>query len=70
MEPTPVMIHPGNLTTPLKEIMVPKKDTETWDYYEYPENLYTLFNPGSVTADLKYENFNLLPCPLFPYVLV
>ena len=40
--PTPVLIHPGNLTAPWKEMMVPKKDKLTWDYHEYPENYYTI----------------------------
>ena len=29
-EPTIVLIHPGNLTTPHKETMVPNYDTYTW----------------------------------------
>ena len=50
--------------------MVPKDNTETWEYYEYPENRYKFFNPGSLTADKKHETFNLVPCPLLPCVLV
>ena len=50
-EPTPVRVHPGKMTTTQKETVVPKDDTETWEYYEYLENGYKFLNPGSLTAD-------------------
>ena len=50
-----------------KERIVPKYNKETWEYYEYPENCYKPFNPDSLAADVKDENFNFVPCPLLPY---
>ena len=32
-DPTPVLKHPGNLTTPWRETMVTKDNAETWEYY-------------------------------------
>ena len=45
------------------------EDTKTWEFYEYLENHYTIFNPESLTTDDKDKNFNLFPCPLLPYGL-
>ena len=61
------MIQPGKLTTPQNNTMVPKDNTETWEYYEYPLNLYNIFNPCILTTDEEKEIFKLFPCPLLPY---
>ena len=37
-ETAPVLIHPGNLKITRKETMRTKDATETFEYYEYPEN--------------------------------
>ena len=46
---TPVLLQPGKLTTAQKETMVPKSDTEKWEYYKYLK-IYIIFNPGSLSA--------------------
>ena len=38
--PTTILMQSGKLTTPWKEKMIQKDDTETWEYNEYPENRY------------------------------
>ena len=54
-EPRPVLIYPGNLTTARKEMMVPKDDMETCEYYKYPENCYTWqFNFRQKTQKLQH----------------
>ena len=60
-DPTPVLIHTRNMTMLRKEKIILKDDTETWEYYEYLENLYIFFDPSSLTADEKYNNSNIVP---------
>ena len=60
-DPMLALINSVNLKNPRKEKMVPKDDTEVWEYYEYLENYYKVLNPGSLTAEERNENFKLSP---------
>ena len=49
--------------------MVPKDNTDTWEYYKYQKNTYKLFHLGSLTADKKTRKRHLVFFPLLTYGL-